>query len=71
MRHTFAIPGKLKRRGSRRWENVSFYLDADCRGDALWQAHHGWIETTVAKDFPNAEFKYDLRKMRKQDEIDQ
>lgn len=61
---TFLIPGTLKRPRRRKPEPVDLYIEAEDRADALWQAHHGVIHATIAKSYPGASIKYDLRKLR-------
>ncbi len=64
---TFVIPGTLyhkqTRYSRRKPQSVSIFLEAEDREDALWQAHHGVIEMDMAKSFPDATVKYDLRQM--------
>ena len=65
----FVVPGTITRKpiGKRRFKPmpVDFWLEADDREDALWQAHHGVIEADANKAFPGASIKYNLRKLRK------
>ena len=62
MKH-YGIPGTLKR-PARSEESVTFWISAESRQDALFQARHGSIMATVGRDFPGAKFTYDLRRMK-------
>jgi hypothetical protein len=60
----FVVPGTMKRRGKRRIETISLFIEADDRADARFQIHHGVIEINVEKAFPGSKVSYDSRKLR-------
>lgn len=68
-RPTFIIPGILHRQSIGRTrpksQEVSLFLEADTRQDALWQAQHGFIEANVERSFKGATVTYDLRRLRR------
>jgi hypothetical protein len=62
----FEVSATVKRCDKRKPEEVTMFIEAEDRSDALFQANHGVIEAAAEKTFPGSTVKYDLRRLRKQ-----
>ena len=64
----FCVPATLIPRGKRKPIDVNLVLTDWSREDALWQAHHGVLQSGAEKHWPgHTQLRYDLRRLHRID----